>query len=131
MSKLKARKPGTDPVSKQGRHNGAVSATKASPATAPSLNGAPATDADRELSEKIKELVRLAQEQGHLTYNDISDALPDNTIEPEKLDLIFTKLRSLDIEIVDQAEVDRIKTPEAEEEDTTRLDILDDPVRMY
>jgi len=131
MSKLKARKPGTDPVSKQGRHNGAVSATKASPATAPSLNGAPATDADRELSEKIKELVRLAQEQGHLTYNDISDALPDNTIEPEKLDLIFTKLRSLDIEIVDQAEVDRVKVPEAEEEDTTRLDILDDPVRMY
>jgi hypothetical protein len=32
---------------------------------------------------------------------------------------------------VDQAEVDRVKTPETEEEDTTRLDILDDPVRMY
>src|SRR4029077_5741589 len=26
---------------------------------------------------------------------------------------------------------DRVKTPEAEEEDTSRLDILDDPVRMY
>ena len=83
------------------------------------------------MSGKIKELVRLAQEQGHLTYNDISEALPENAIVPEKLDQIFTKLRSLEIDIVDQAEVDRVKTPETEEEDTTRLDILDDPVRMY
>jgi RNA polymerase primary sigma factor len=132
MSKSKVRKPGVDSSPKKGRRDGAVSPDKTSPpAAAPSLNGSLPTDSDTALSEKIKELVRLAQEQGHLTYNDISDALPDNTIEPEKLDLIFVKLRSLDIEIVDQAEVDRVKTPEAEEEDTTRLDILDDPVRMY
>src|SRR5215468_4860782 len=31
-----------------------------------------------ELAEKVKELLRLAQEQGYLTYNDINDALPDN-----------------------------------------------------
>jgi RNA polymerase primary sigma factor len=93
--------------------------------------GLPRIDLDAELSGKIKELVRLAQEQGHLTYNDISEALPENAIVPEKLDQVFTKLRSLEIDIVDQAEVDRIKTAETEEEDTTRLDILDDPVRMY
>src|SRR5262245_3363557 len=29
-----------------------------------------------ELTEKVKELLRLAQEQGYLTYNDINDALP-------------------------------------------------------
>ncbi len=29
-----------------------------------------------DLTEKVKELVRLAQEQGYLTYNDINDALP-------------------------------------------------------
>src|SRR6202142_3451591 len=132
MSKSKARKPGADPFSKQGMHNGAVSAARISPAAAAlPLNGLPPADSDTELAEKIKELVRLAQEQGHLTYNDISEALPESAIEPEKLDLIFTKLRSLEIEIVDQAEVDRVKTPEAEEEETTRLDILDDPVRMY
>src|SRR5208283_2080169 len=34
--------------------------------------------------------------------------------------------------IVDQAEVDRIKQPEpGEEDEKVRLDILDDPVRMY
>ena len=85
-----------------------------------------------DLTEKIKELLRLAQEQGYLTYGDINDALPDNVVSPEDLDEIYIKLRSLDVEIVDQAEVDRVKQPEPEEEeDKTRLDILDDPVRMY
>src|SRR5262245_53982412 len=85
-----------------------------------------------ELTEKVKELLRLAQEQGYLTYNDINDALPDNIVSPEELDEIYIKLRNLDVEIVDQAEVDRVKQPEPEEEEEkTRLDILDDPVRMY
>ena len=85
-----------------------------------------------DLSAKIKELVRLAQEQGYLTYNDINEALPDSMISPESLDEIYIKLRGLEVEIVDQAEVDRVKQPEPEEEDEkARLDILDDPVRMY
>jgi len=84
-----------------------------------------------ELAEKVKELVRLAQEQGYLTYGDINDALPDNVVSPEELDETYSKLRNLEIEIVDQAEVDRIKQPEPDEEEKGRLDILDDPVRMY
>jgi RNA polymerase primary sigma factor len=132
MSKSKVRKPEVDSSPKKGRPDGTVFTDKAfHSAASPLLNGSPHTDSDAELSEKIKELVRLAQEQGRLTYGDISEALPESAIEPEKLDHIFAKLRSLDIEIVDQAEVDRVKTPGTEEEDTTRLDILDDPVRMY
>jgi RNA polymerase primary sigma factor len=85
-----------------------------------------------DLTEKIKELVRLAQEQGYLTYTDINDALPDAVISAEDLDEIYSKLRNLEVEIVDQAEVDRVRQPEPEEEeDKGRLDILDDPVRMY
>jgi RNA polymerase primary sigma factor len=85
-----------------------------------------------EVAEKIKELVRLAQEQGYLTYGDINEALPGSLISPEELDDVCVKLRNLDVEIVNQAEVDRIKQVDlAEEEDKTRLDILDDPVRMY
>src|SRR5271170_1887829 len=70
-----------------------------------------------ELTEKIKELVRLAQEQGYLTYGDIHEALPANIIAPEILDDLYMKLRGLEVEIVDQAEVDRVKQPEVEEED--------------
>ena len=85
-----------------------------------------------DLTEKVKELVRLAQEQGYLTYSDINDALPDGVVSPDQLDDLYGKLRNLEVEIVDQAEVDRVKQPEPDEdEDKVRLDILDDPVRMY
>jgi RNA polymerase primary sigma factor len=99
----------------------------------PQITEAIKSQAGVDLTEKVKELVRLAQEQGYLTYGDINDALPDSIVTPEDLDEIYSKLRNLEIEIVDQAEVDRVKQPEPEEEqeDKSRLDILDDPVRMY
>ncbi|HXS67356.1 MAG TPA: RNA polymerase sigma factor RpoD [Candidatus Polarisedimenticolia bacterium] len=97
------------------------------------MNGAVfSPDRAAEIAEKVKELVRLAQEQGYLTYNDVNEALPDSMISGEELDEVYVKLRNLEVEIVDQAEVDRVKQPEPEEEeDKSRLDILDDPVRMY
>jgi RNA polymerase primary sigma factor len=85
-----------------------------------------------DVTQKIKELVSLAREQGYLTYSDITDALADDLVGPEELDEIYAKLRNLEVEIVDHAEVDRIKQPEPDaEDDKARLDILDDPVRMY
>ncbi len=105
---------------------------------APAQNGAKPENANGafDIAEKVKELVRLSKEQGYLTYNDINDALPDNIVNPDDLDEIYTQLHNLDVEIVDQAEVDVVKQPEQEEEDNKedakmRLDILDDPVRMY
>ena len=90
-----------------------------------------------DLSETIKTLLHLSQEHGYVTYDDINDILPDN-LSPEDLDAVLSKLRGLDVEIVmDQAEAERAerKQPDqaqAEEaEDDSRLEILDDPVRMY
>jgi len=84
-----------------------------------------------DLTETVKTLLHLAQEHGYVTYDDINDVLPDG-LNPEDLDTLFSKLRSLDVEIVDQAEVQRTsKQPEPEEEEDARLEILDDPVRMY
>jgi len=73
-----------------------------------------------DLTEKVKELLRLAQEQGYLTYNDINDALPDTIVSADELDEIYIKLRNLEVDIVDQAEVDRVKQPEPEEEEQKR-----------
>jgi len=73
----------------------------------------------------------LAQEQGYLTYSDIGDAFAEYSISPDGMDEVYLKLRNLDVEIVDQAEVDRVKQAEADDDDKARLDILDDPVRMY
>ena len=86
-----------------------------------------------DLNETMKALVHLAHENGYLTYDDINDLLPEG-LSPEELDEVLTKLRGMDIEIMDQSEVERNKPaaqeePEADED--TRLDILDDPVRMY
>ena len=88
-----------------------------------------------DLTETIKTLVHLGQEHGYVTYDDINDVLPDN-LSPDDLDALLSKLRSLDVEIVmDQAEAeraDRKQPQQAEEvEDDSRLEILDDPVRMY
>jgi len=85
-----------------------------------------------DLAQKVKDLLRLAKEQGHLTYDDLNDALPDDLVTPADLDQVLTKLRSLEIEIIDAAEVERGRQPEAdEEEERGRYDTLDDPVRMY
>jgi RNA polymerase primary sigma factor len=83
-----------------------------------------------DLTETIKTLVHLAHENGHVTYDDINDVLPDG-LSPEDLDDLYTKLRGLDVEIVDHAEVERAKPAEPEEEEDSRLEVLDDPVRMY
>ena len=89
-----------------------------------------------DLTETVKTLLHLAQEHGYITYDDINDVLPDN-LSPEDLDALLTKLRSLDVEIVmDQAEAERTRQPEPaqqqeEADEDARLEILDDPVRMY
>src|SRR5258708_39036349 len=128
MSKTKVRKPSL----KKGNGDAAISAGTPADSAAKENSGLVLQNGSgTELSEKIKELVRLAQEQGHLTFTDINEALPENAVTPEKLDEVFSKLRALEIEIVDQADSDNVKKPEVEEEETGRLDVLDDPVRMY
>ena len=116
--KSKSKQPGDGAI----RNHAALSndGTGRAPAGYPASNGHPgAPDAgrDNEVAAKIKELVRLAQEQGYLTYGDINEALPENLVTPEDLDEIYIKLRNLEVEIVDQAEVDRVKQPEPEEEE--------------
>ena len=85
-----------------------------------------------DLNVAVKELLRLAREQGYLTTDDINDVLPDGAVTPTEVDKLHVRLRSLEVEIVDDTEVEQPKPAEQEEEEEpSRLDILDDPVRMY
>src|SRR6266403_5330973 len=94
-------------------------------------HGAPVAGSPQvDLTETIKNLLQLAREHGHVTYDDINDILPDG-LSAADLDDLYTKLRNLDVEIVDHAEVERAKPAEPEEEEDHRLEVLDDPVRMY
>jgi RNA polymerase primary sigma factor len=115
--------------------NGLPKAPSTAPAKAGSAgsHAAPAPNKHAralDLTETIKTLLHLAQEHGFVTYDDINDILPDG-LTPEDLDDLYTKLRNLDVEIVDHAEVERAKPAEPEEEEDSRLEVLDDPVRMY
>jgi RNA polymerase primary sigma factor len=130
-----ARPPEANGKAKHTAGSIAVAAQKA-PANGPSAAGSVPYQSTVDLTETIKTLVHLGQEHGYVTYDDINDVLPDN-LSPDDLDALLSKLRSLDVEIVmDQAEAergDRAKQPQQAEEveDDSRLEILDDPVRMY
>ena len=93
-----------------------------------------------EVQARIRELIKLAKEQGYLTFDDLNEALPEGVTDADELDLILTRLRRLEIDIIEASEVDRYRDgkkdvdEEEEEEDgrvATKVDILDDPVRMY
>src|SRR5947199_7684577 len=81
-------------------------------------------------SETIKTLVQLAREHGHLTYDDINDALPEG-LSPQDLDELYAKLPGLDIEIVEHAEGEPAKPAEPAEEADHRLEVWDDAGGMY
>src|SRR5712675_1952531 len=104
-----------------GTTKGAAPVAKVLPGAKPGTPGIPPSPVD--LAETIKTLLHLAQENGHITYDDINDILPDG-LSPEDLDALYTKLRGLDVEIVDHAEVERAKPAEPEEEEPdTRLEV--------
>jgi RNA polymerase primary sigma factor len=92
-----------------------------------------------EVQSRIRELIKLAKEQGYLTFDDLNEALPEGITDADELDLILTRLRRMEIDIIEASDVDRYKDgkkdageeEEEEEKAEAKLDILDDPVRMY
>ncbi len=111
-----------------------------------------------EIQSKLRDLIRLAREQGYLTYDDLNAALPDGHVTAELLDEVISRLHHMQFKIVDESEVDAIKPrvtadadadteiqevddeeglgipqrPEVpEKEALPKADVLDDPVRMY
>jgi hypothetical protein len=63
------------------------------------------------VDDKIKKLVRVAQERGHLTYAGLNEEFPDTQFSPTELDRIYTKLRNLGVEIIDQIQMEDSKQP--------------------
>src|SRR4051812_36404365 len=53
-----------------------------------------------DLEEKVRELLIIAKEQGHLTSDDVDDALLDCVVTPADLDQIYSKLANLEVKIV-------------------------------
>jgi RNA polymerase primary sigma factor len=96
---------------------------------------------DLKIDEGLKSLLESGKEKGYLTYSQVNDYLPDDAVNPEKLDQLLLVLEEQGIELIDESEAEEREAgagrPETngeldlsfmEEEDSRRID---DPVRMY
>ncbi len=91
---------------------------------------------------ELQELVAKGKAQGFLTYDDINAYLPDEDVNPEKVDNLLVLLEERGIDIVDTIPIRLPKKPEKKTasapevivrpittEDLPKLS--DDPIRMY
>src|ERR1700722_8563339 len=86
--------------------------------------------------QKVDELVTLAKEQGFLTYEEINESLPMTFDSAEQIDQVLIFLSGMDVQILNQAEVERQKERKKEAKELEGLakrpeGTSDDPVRMY
>jgi len=90
------------------------------------------------LDESLNELIEHGKQQGYLTYSEVNGYLPDEALNPEKLDNLLMSLDELEIDIVPDKPAPpkpdkkrgrgRGKKDLASEDRSRRID---DPVRMY
>lgn len=86
--------------------------------------------------QKIEELVSIAKQQGYITYEEINEILPMSFDAPEQIDHVLIFLSGLDIQVLNQAEVERLKERKKEAKELEAMPkrtdgSSDDPVRMY
>ncbi len=100
---------------------------------------------DLKLDDGLKTLIESGKDKGYLTYTQVNDYLPDDAVNPEKLDQLLMVLEEQGIELIDESEAEeresangrgREEEPEREQELTFVEDDgdgrrIDDPVRMY
>ncbi len=98
----------------------------------------------------VNELIAKGQERGYLTWEEMNDALPDEAVLPDRLEAILQRLDELGIDMLDEAEAQKL--PFGEEASGTKKKVfpteeavateeafpieapsrrIDDPVRMY
>ena len=91
---------------------------------------------DSQHQQKVEELVAIAKEQGFITYEEINEILPMTLDSAEQIDQVLIFLSGMDIQILNQAEVERQKERKKEAKEMESLPrraegTADDPVRMY
>src|SRR5437660_4654948 len=96
------------------------------------------------IDDGLKALLDTGKEKGYLTFSQVNDYLPDDAVNPEKLDQLLLLLEEQGIELIDETEAEEREggpSPAADEEARGDLDLsfledeesrrIDDPVRMY
>src|SRR5579864_8195103 len=98
---------------------------------------------DIKLDEGLKALLDSGKRKGYLTYSQVNDYLPDDAVNPEKLDQLLLVLEEQGIELIDESEAEEREAGPGAAELESRGDLdlsfmeeegdrrIDDPVRMY
>ncbi|MBM3192609.1 MAG: RNA polymerase sigma factor [Chlamydiae bacterium] len=91
---------------------------------------------DPQYQQKIEEIVAISKDQGYITYEEINDILPMSFDSADQIDQILIFLSGMDIQIFNQAEVEKQKERKKEAKEVEALPkraeaSADDPVRMY
>lgn len=87
--------------------------------------------------QKIDELISIAKEQSYITYEEINEILPMAFDSADLIDQVLIYLSGMDIQILNQAEVDKQKERKKEAKESLESTpkrsegTPDDPVRMY
>jgi RNA polymerase primary sigma factor len=86
--------------------------------------------------QKVDELVALAKDQGFITYEEINEILPMTFDSADQIDQVLIFLSGMDIQIFNQADVEKQKERKKEAKELEGLPkraegTPDDPVRMY
>lgn len=93
--------------------------------------------------EDFQQLIEKGKEKGSLTFEEVSDALPEDMVSPSQLEEVMTMFGDLDIEIVDgndkdddQAPVTKEPSSRSTKENSPSFEAgvigrTSDPVRMY
>jgi RNA polymerase primary sigma factor len=110
------KKPAPAPVPAPAPKVAAPKAPKKAPAAAQSLQTS-TVDLSRLIQEKVRELIRLAKEQGYLTFEDLDEHLPVEINNPDHIDSIISQLRAVEIDIIQSSDVDRVKEVHKNEEE--------------
>ena len=112
-----------------------------------------------ELHAKVRNLIELGQKRGYLTYDDLNETLPDDYIEPDKVDDLLIRFEQFGVRVTDTphqrdtkvqfaedakpgkdggadtadtaAAVAEVRGALAEALDEAGAKRIDDPVRMY
>src|SRR5438093_13103656 len=73
------------------------------------------------VDEGLKALIESGKDKGYLTYSQVNDYLPDDAVNPEKLDQLLLVLEEQGIELIDESEAEeREAGPAAPAEDEAR-----------
>ena len=98
------------------------------------LDQAAARERREERNEKIKELVKLYETQGYITFDDLHEILPESIIKDTDIESVLTVLKSMEIPVIETADVEKFLNDADGGRSAAhgaKLDFFDDPIRMY